>query len=111
MSQNTPSTITRRTVLAGSAAGLASTAVMQAFPGAAFAAAPSAETLPAAAVSQSHGVCAAHHAELAEHLKTILNRSYVDEVMKNKVLTTSRCPHCDVAIAPDQLDRQSFAAL
>ena len=111
MSHTKPSTVTRRTVLAGSAAGLATTAVMQAIPGAAFAAAPSVETLPAAAPSQSHGVCAAHHAELAEHLKTILNRSYVDEVMKNKVLTTSRCPHCDVAIAPDQLDRQSFAVM
>ena len=62
-------------------------------------------------MSQSHSLCTAHHAELASHLKTILNGAYVDEQMKNKVLTTSRCPHCDVAIAPDQLNRRSFAVL
>ena len=112
MSHPKPSTVTRRSVLAGSAAGLAATAMATSLPGAAFAAKPTATGLSAAASGHpSHSLCAAHHAELANHLKSILNASYVDERMKNKVLTTSRCPHCDVAIAPDQLNRASFAVL
>lgn len=111
MSHPKPSTITRRNVLAGSAAGLAATALAPGLAGTAFASAPAGGALDSVVRHQSHSLCAAHHAELAGHLKTILNASYVDERMKNKVLTTSRCPHCDVAIAPDQLNRQSFAAL
>ncbi|MEP1206771.1 MAG: hypothetical protein ABJM29_07310 [Rhizobiaceae bacterium] len=111
MSHTKPSTITRRSVLAGSAAGLASTALVQSLPGSALAAVPVGKVAPIAADRHAQNLCAAHHAELANHLKSILNASYVDEHMKNKLLTTSRCPHCDVAIAPDQLSRQSFAVL
>ena len=110
MSHNSPSTITRRSMLAGTAAGLASTALLPAMAGTSFAAG----SVPLAAgpgAAGSHALCAAHHAELANHLKGILNSAYVDEQMKNKVLTTSRCPHCDVGIAPDQMDQASFAAL
>lgn len=107
MSQQSPSTITRRSVLAGTAAGLASTALFPAFAGGNAAAA----AVPVADMAGSHSVCAHHHAELASHLKGILNSAYVDEQMKNKVLTTSRCPHCDVGIAPDLMDRASFAVL
>lgn len=107
MSQKSPSTITRRSVLAGSAAGLASAAMLPAFAGTSFAA----SAAPVATLSGSHRLCAAHHAELANHLKGILNSAYVDEQMKNKVLSTSHCPHCDVAIAPDQMNQASFAAL
>ena len=49
----------------------------------------------------SHNLYAARHAELTNYLKGIFNSAYVDEQMKNKVLIISRCPHCDVAIAPD----------
>ncbi|MEP0944860.1 MAG: hypothetical protein ABJH63_01920 [Rhizobiaceae bacterium] len=107
MSQHSPSTVTRRSVLAGTAAGLASTALFPMLSGANMAA----NAAPVADMAGSHRLCAAHHAELANHLKGILNSSYVDERMKNKVLTNSRCPHCDVAIAPDQMNQASFAAL
>ena len=107
MSHHSPSTITRRSVLAGTAAGLASTALFPAFTGSGAAAASALVT----DMAGPHSVCASHHAELAHHLKGILNSAYVDEQMKNKVLTTSRCPHCDVGIAPDQMDRASFAVL
>ena len=110
MSQQSPSTITRRSVLAGSAAGMASTALFPVFAGSS-AAAATATSAPIADMAGSHAVCASHHAELANHLRGILNSAYVDEQMKNKVLTTSRCPHCDVGIAPDQMDRASFAVL
>jgi len=111
MSHPKPSTLTRRSVLAGSAAGLATTAMVQSLPAMAFAATPASGAMKTAVGQQSRSLCVAHHTELANHLKTILNSSYVDEQMKNKVLTTSRCPHCDVAIAPDQLSRESFAVL
>lgn len=107
MSQHSPSTITRRSVLAGTAAGLASTALFPVLAGTSTAA----QAAPVVDMAGSHQLCAAHHAELANHLKGILNSAYVDERMKNKVLTTSRCPHCDVTIAPDQMDQASFAAL
>ena len=107
MSQQSPSTITRRSVLAGTAAGLASTALFPALAGGSAVAAAA----PVSDMAGPHAVCAHHHAELANHLRVIFNSAYVDEQMKNKVLTTSRCPHCDVGIAPDQMDRASFAVL
>ena len=107
MSQQSPSNITRRSVLAGTAAGLASTALFPVLTGGTVAAAAA----PVSDMAGSHSVCVAHHAELANHLRGILNSAYVDEQMKNKVLTTSRCPHCDVGIAPDHMDRASFAVL
>ena len=108
MSQPTPlnPTFTRRKVLAGAAAGLAATTL----PGLAFAA-ESAASGSQSAVCADHSLCVAHHQELSKHLRTILNSSYVDDHMKNKVLATTRCPHCDTGIAPADMDRASFAVL
>ena len=111
MSHTTPqsTTLTRRTMLAGTAAtigtGLAANGLSLGFVGPAYAA-----TSPVAS-GEVNNLCIAHHKELAAHLKTILNASYVDERMKNKVLSTSHCPHCKVAIAPDMMSHQAFAAL
>ncbi|MEM1381868.1 MAG: hypothetical protein AAF764_03035 [Pseudomonadota bacterium] len=100
---------TRRTVLTGTAAALASTALMPGLSGSASAAVSSA---PVATGSFGpSAVCAAHHKELSNHLRTILNSAYVDETMKNKVLSTSHCPHCRVAIKPADMDRAAFSVI
>ena len=114
MSQNTQSTsktnLTRRTMLAGTAAtlGVAATGITLGLSSAANAATSSASTLGHAPGS---ALCQAHHQELSSHLSKILNSAYVDERMKNKVLSTSHCPHCKVAIAPEMKIRAAFAAL
>lgn len=111
MSHQKPLTITRRSLLANSAAGIAAAGFASAgLPIATASAAP----MPAVATGNglaSHALCKAHHKELSAHLSTILNSSYVDERMKNKMLSTSHCPHCKVAIAPEMKDRAAFAAL
>ncbi len=99
--------MTRRTLLAGSAAGVAVTGLSFGLVGTA-----SATTTTVAASTQAvNAVCIAHHNELAAHLKTVLNSSYVDENMKNKMLSTSHCPHCKVAIAPDMMNQLAFGIL
>ena len=110
MSHTTPksTTLTRRTMLAGTAATIGTVAASGLSLG--FVRPAAAATLPVASGEVSN-LCIAHHKELAAHLKTILNASYVDERMKNKVLSTSHCPHCKVAIAPDMMSHQAFAAL
>ena len=103
---NSTNTLTRRTLLAGTAAGVAATGLSFGFSAIANAAA---STL--AGGQEVNGVCIAHHNELAAHLKTVLNSSYVDQNMKNKLLSTSHCPHCKVAIAPDLMNQLAFSAL
>lgn len=101
--------LTRRSLLAGTAVtigtGLTASGLSLGMTGLASAATSRATT------GEVSNLCIAHHGELAAHLKSILNASYVDERMKNKVLSTSHCPHCKVAIAPDMLSREAFAAL
>ncbi len=110
MSQSTQKSstkLTRRTMLAGTAAGVAATGMNISFLGAA-----SAKTTVTAAKTQSvNAVCIAHHNELAAHLKTVLNSNYVEESMKNKILSTSRCPHCKTVIAPDMMNQLAFSVL
>ena len=107
-----PSTLTRRTMVKGVAAGLASTALVPGLASSAVAAVPrAAEAGPFTGTVNSASLCKAHHKELANHLKRILNTAYVDETMKNKVLSTTHCPHCHVAIRPDMMDAASFAVL
>lgn len=107
------STLTRRTMLAGSSAAVAATGLAIGLPGTASAALASkaVQTSATAKSSGANALCAAHHAELSSHLKTILNGAYVDEVAKNKLIKTSHCPHCKVAIAPDMMDRAAFSAM
>lgn len=110
MSQQKPSTtITRRALLEGTAAGVAATTLAFGLGTPATAAIRSASE-PVLA-SGNADLCRAHHQELSTHLKSILNSAYVDERMKNKVMSTTTCPHCRVGIAPDMMDRASFAAL
>lgn len=107
-----PKTITRRSLLANSAAGVAAVGIATSglsFAAQSAAAAPSAKASGAGLAS--HTLCKAHHKELSAHLATILNASYVDERMKNKVMSTTHCPHCKVAIAPEMKTRTAFAAL
>ncbi|MEE9314613.1 MAG: hypothetical protein V3V02_08175 [Rhizobiaceae bacterium] len=104
--KTSPTTLTRRTLLAGTAAGIAATSLSFGLAGVA-----SANTTAAASGQAVDAICIAHHNELAAHLKTVLSSTYVDENMKNKLLSTSHCPHCKVAIAPDMMDQLAFSVL
>ena len=109
MSHSTPSTstMTRRSLLAGTAAGAAAIGLPLGLSTVAQAAMPP----KLSAAGDQSSLCASHHRELSNHLKTILNSSYVYERMKNKVIGTTRCPHCDVGIMADMMDKAAFAAL
>jgi len=100
---------TRRTVLTGTAAALAASALTPGLMGSAQAA--SGLSGSSSLASGNNALCVAHHKELSAHLRTILNSAYVDERMKNKVLSTSTCPHCQVAIRPADMDKAAFSAL
>ncbi|EFL89003.1 hypothetical protein [Ahrensia sp. R2A130] len=99
----------RRTVLTGTVAALAASALTPGLMGSAHAATGLSASGPVA--GKNSALCVAHHKELSAHLRTILNSAYVDERMKNKVLSTSKCPHCQVAIRPADMDKAAFTAL
>lgn len=118
MSHTTTKSITRRSFVAGSAGVLTATGLAAAgltFGTAGSAAASVGSSAPSGVADgaglASHALCKAHHKELSEHLGAVLNSAYVDERMKNRMLTTSHCPHCQVAIAPDMKTHAAFAAL
>ncbi|MEM7781596.1 MAG: hypothetical protein AAF697_14505 [Pseudomonadota bacterium] len=102
--------LTRRTVLTGTAAALAASALTPRLTGAAQAATAPLGTATTPSVG-SNALCVAHHKELSAHLRTILNSAYVDQTMKNKVISTSQCPHCKVAIRPADMDKAAFSVL
>ena len=101
--------ITRRVMLAGSAASVASAGLTFGASGMTSAAAPTVSTV--ADRSMSSQVCAAHHVELANHLKSVLNAAYVDDHTPSAALHSASCPHCKVTIAPDMIDRAAFSIL
>ena len=106
MSHSTPFKFTRRTILAGSAAGIAAVSIPMSI--ATASATPKASLL---ASSCSSAVCADHHRELSHHLRHVLDAAYVDEHSKNTVLRTTTCPHCQVGIHPAEKVKPEFSAL
>jgi len=94
MSQPSYLKLTRRTLLAGSAASAAAVALPIGIAGA------SSKQSTHAQHNCTTSVCADHHVELSNHLRQVLDSAYVDEHMKNTVLRTTVCPHCRVGIHP-----------
>ncbi len=105
MSHSNQFKFTRRTMLAGTATGLAVAALPL---GIASANAPKA---PFVAGTCSSSVCVDHHRELSHHLRHVLNASYVDDHTKNTMLRTTTCPHCQVGIHPAEQPKPQFTAL
>ena len=104
MSQSNPikSKITRRSLPTG-AATVAVTGTTAASLGFSLTGPASATAKPGLFTPSNQGgnsLCVAHHRELSQHLTKILNSSYVDARMKNKIMSTTTCPHCRVGIAP-----------
>lgn len=108
---DSPQKPTRRTVLAGTTAAIAASGLVFGMPGSAVASLEAGSAPVVDVANGSQDLCMAHHKELSDHLKSVLNSAYVDENMKNKMLSTSHCPHCKTAIAPDMLDQSAFSIL
>ncbi|MEL7272994.1 MAG: twin-arginine translocation signal domain-containing protein [Pseudomonadota bacterium] len=110
------SSLNRRDVLKGTAATVTA-GIAFGLPGTALA-----ETAAQAVVEQgaaqkstgllSHALCKAHHKEMAKHLTSVLNASYVEERMADVALTTtSECAHCRSPIEPGMKTRAAFSTL
>ncbi len=106
MSHSTSLKFTRRSLLAGSAAGFATVALPSGI-----AVAGNRPAVSSSASSCSDSVCADHHRELSYHLRHVLDAAYVDEHAKNTVLRTTTCPHCQVGIHPAEKAKPEFTAL
>ncbi|MEL6785763.1 MAG: twin-arginine translocation signal domain-containing protein [Pseudomonadota bacterium] len=109
------SSLNRRDVLKGTAAVTAG--ITFGMPGTALA-----ETAAQAVVERgaaqkstgllSHALCEAHHKEMAKHLTTVLNASYVEERMADvAVTTTSECAHCQSPVEAAMKTRAAFSTL
>ena len=104
MSHSTSLKFTRRSVLVGTASGIA----IAGLPLGTGAAAKSAQ---ASSALRSSSLCASHHLELSRHMRDVLDAAYIDEHAKNKMLRTTVCPHCKVGIHPAEKAKPEFTAL
>ncbi|MEM9733449.1 MAG: twin-arginine translocation signal domain-containing protein [Pseudomonadota bacterium] len=60
----------------------------------------------------SHALCKAHHKEMAQHLSSVLNASYVEERMADVIVTTTNeCLRCQEPVEASMKTRAAFATL